>query len=63
MSPKPTPSYSATLRIEYPNTVGMLGKITSAIGSAGGDIGSIDIHQIGKNTIVRDINFSASNTE
>lgn len=56
---KPTPSYSATLRIEYPNIVGMLGKITSAIGIAGGDIGSIDIYKIGKNTIVREINFSA----
>lgn len=58
---KPTPSYSATLRIEYPNIVGMLGKITSAIGNSGGDIGSIDIYKIGKNTIIRDISFSASN--
>jgi malate dehydrogenase (oxaloacetate-decarboxylating) len=60
MSHRPTPSFSANLRIEYPNIVGMLGKITSAIGDAGGDIGSIDIHNTGKNTIIRDINFSAS---
>lgn len=63
MSPKPTPSFSVNLRIEYPNIVGMLGKITSTIGEAGGDIGSIDIYKIGKNTITRDINFSAANTE
>ncbi len=60
---KPTPSFSVAVRIEYPNQVGMLGKITSTIGEAGGDIGSIDIFKLTKNTIIRDINFSASNTE
>lgn len=60
---KPTPSFSVTIRIEYPNVVGMLGKLTSLIGESGGDIGSIDIVKIGKNTIVRDITFSGSNEE
>lgn len=57
---KPTPSFSVTIRIEYPNVVGMLGKLTSLIGELGGDIGSIDIVKISKNAIVRDITFSGS---
>lgn len=60
---KPTPSFSVTMRIEYPNVVGMLGKLTSLIGELGGDIGSIDIIKIAKNTITRDITFSGSNED
>ncbi len=60
MQTKPTPSYSTTIRIEYPNIVGMLGKLTSTIGEAGGDIGSIDIIKTSKNLITRDITFSAT---
>ncbi|AFV11540.1 NAD-dependent malic enzyme [Thermacetogenium phaeum DSM 12270] len=63
MDTKPTAGYSATVRIEYPNTVGMLGKVTSAIGMAGGDLGSIDIVSIDRNLITRDINFYAAGTE
>src|SRR4030042_1263838 len=37
--------YTLTIRAAYPNRVGMLGKITSAIGEEGGDIGAIDIYQ------------------
>ncbi len=57
---KPTPSFSVTVRVEYPNVVGMLGKLTSLIGELGGDIGSIDIVKITKNNITRDINFSGA---
>jgi malate dehydrogenase (oxaloacetate-decarboxylating) len=39
----PSPGYSFTLRIEVKNMVGMLGKVTSAIGEAGGDIGALDL--------------------
>lgn len=60
---KPTPSFSVTVRVEYPNVVGMLGKLTSLIGESGGDIGSIDIVKISKNTITRDITFSGANEE
>lgn len=60
---KPTPSFSVTVRVEYPNVVGMLGKLTSLIGELGGDIGSIDIIKISKNSITRDITFSGSNEE
>ncbi len=57
---RPSPSYSLTLRIEYPNTVGMLGRVTSLIGERGGDIGAIDIVQTTKGAMTRDITFSAS---
>ena len=51
----PSPSYSILIRIEILNQPGMLGKVTSAIGKAGGDIGSIDIVGFRKNIIIRDI--------
>jgi malate dehydrogenase (oxaloacetate-decarboxylating) len=38
----------------------MLGKVTSAIGKAGGDIGAIDLVEVGKTTITRDLSFKAS---
>lgn len=63
MNQKPIPSFGATIRIEYPNVVGMLGKITSALGQAGGDIGSIDIVSVKGNRIVREISLSASNVD
>ncbi len=56
---RPSPSYSLTLRIEYQNQVGMLGRITSVVGGAGGDIGAIDIVKTTRETITRDITFSA----
>ena len=51
----PSASYSILIRIEILNNPGMLGNVTSAIGKAGGDIGSIDIVGFKKNTIIRDI--------
>ena len=52
-------AYSITIRAEYANRVGMLGKITSAIGAVGGDIGAIDIGDIGRERMVRDITVNA----
>src|SRR5437763_3867209 len=39
MGNAPTASHSLTIRLEIQNQPGMLGKVTSAIGKAGGDIG------------------------
>src|SRR5439155_980152 len=39
----PSASYSLTVRLEIVNKPGMLGRVTSAIGKAGGDIGDIDL--------------------
>ena len=39
----PTASHSLTIRLTIQNKPGMLGKVTSAIGKGGGDIGAIDL--------------------
>ncbi len=56
----PSASYSILIRIEILNKPGMLGKVTSAIGRAGGDIGSIDIVGFKKDAIIRDIVVSVA---
>ena len=60
MAPRhPGIAYSITVRAEYPNRVGMLGRLTSAVGDAGGDIGAIDIVSVGRHSMVRDITINA----
>jgi malate dehydrogenase (oxaloacetate-decarboxylating) len=44
-----------TVRVEYANRTGMLGQVASVIGSAGGDIGSIDLVEADRQRMVRDI--------
>jgi malate dehydrogenase (oxaloacetate-decarboxylating) len=60
MSNAPSASYSLTIRVQIANKPGMLGKVTSAIGAAGGDIGAIDLVEAGAQAITRDISFKAS---
>ena len=48
MSNAPVASYSLIVRIRIVNIPGMLGKVTSAIGAEGGDIGAIDIVDVGR---------------
>ena len=59
MVPKTSASYSITIRVEIQNKIGMLGKVMSAIGKAGGDIGAVDIAGFGKDTVIRDITVNA----
>jgi malate dehydrogenase (oxaloacetate-decarboxylating) len=59
MRTTPSPSYSITLRLEIINQVGMFGKIATAIGEAGGDIGAVDIVRVGKGVIIRDFTVNA----
>ncbi|HEV2056509.1 MAG TPA: malic enzyme-like NAD(P)-binding protein [Methylomirabilota bacterium] len=59
MTNAPVASYSLIVRIRIVNTPGMLGKVTSAIGAEGGDIGAIDIVEVGRE-VTRDISFKAS---
>jgi malate dehydrogenase (oxaloacetate-decarboxylating) len=59
MVTSPSASYSVTVRLEIRNRTGMLGKVTSAIGQAGADIGAVDLVQMGSATVVRDITFNA----
>lgn len=59
MVAKTSASYSITIRVEIRSRVGMLGKVTSAIGKVGGDIGAVDIAGFGKETTIRDITVDA----
>jgi malate dehydrogenase (oxaloacetate-decarboxylating) len=56
----PSPSYSIQIQVEILSKPGMLGRVTSAIGKAGGDIGAIDIAGFKKNTTIRDIIVSVA---
>ena len=56
----PSPSYSIIIRLEIVSKPGMLGKVTSTIGKAGGDIGAVDIVGFKKNITIRDIIVSVA---
>jgi malate dehydrogenase (oxaloacetate-decarboxylating) len=56
----PSPSYSIIIRLEIVSKPGMLGKVTSVIGRAGGDIGAVDIVGFKKNITIRDIIVSVA---
>jgi malate dehydrogenase (oxaloacetate-decarboxylating) len=55
----PSASYSVTARVAIQNRPGMLGRVASAIGHAGGDIGAVDLVESQREQIVRDITISA----
>lgn len=61
--PAPGVAYSITLRAEYPNSPGMLGRITSAIGEAGGDASAIDVVSTSSGMMVRDFTINARSIE
>jgi malate dehydrogenase (oxaloacetate-decarboxylating) len=55
MPPTPSAQYSLTMRIEIDHRPGMLGKVASAIGDAGGTIGAVDLVQVEGDHTIRDI--------
>jgi len=55
----PSASYSLTIRAAIKNRPGMLGRLTSAIGEAGGDIRAVDLVELVKDLIVRDFTINA----
>jgi malate dehydrogenase (oxaloacetate-decarboxylating) len=59
MAITPSASYSLTLRAAIKNRPGMLGRLTSAIGEAGGDIRAVDLVELIKDIIVRDFTINA----
>ncbi len=59
----PGGGYSVTIRAQYPNTPGMLGRVASTIGDAGGNISSIDLVEADRATMVRDITVGADDSE
>ena len=56
----PSPSYSLTIRLSYPDDPGLLGRITSVIGEANGYIGAVDIVDVRGSRIIRDVTVNAS---
>src|SRR5215212_5383480 len=63
MQQTPSASYSLTLRVKLSSRAGSLGKLTMAIGHAGGDIGAIDIVTVGNDYIIRDITVSSASSK
>ena len=59
MAVAPSASYSFTVRLEIRNKPGMLGRVTSVIGKAGGDIGAVDLVEMSGERVLRDITIKA----
>lgn len=51
--------YSITIRVEIQYKLGMLAKVLTALGAAGGDVGAIDIVSVSPQKVVRDITVNA----
>lgn len=56
----PSPSYSLTLRLRYPDESGLLGRLTSLIGESQGYIGAVDIVEVRGGMITRDFTVNTS---
>ena len=55
----PSASYSFIVRLQITNRPGMLGRVASAIGDAGGDIGAVDLVETTRERTERDITIKA----
>jgi malate dehydrogenase (oxaloacetate-decarboxylating) len=63
MAASPSAQYSVTLRVQIDHHPGMLGKVASAIGAAGGTIGAVDLVQVNgppRPHTIRDITVETS---
>ena len=63
MPDSPSVSNSLTIRIQFQNDSGMLGKLASEIGRLGGDIGAVDLVSVGDGMMVRDLTINCRNDE
>jgi malate dehydrogenase (oxaloacetate-decarboxylating) len=60
----PSAQYSVTLRVEMDaGQTDLLGRLTTAIGGVGGDIGAIDLVGSGYQTVIRELVVNASDQE
>lgn len=59
----PNVSYSVTIRAEISNRPGALGRLTTAIGDAGGSILGLDLVEVFSDLIIRDITILAMDEE
>ena len=51
----PNAAYSVQIRLQTPNAPGFLGKVTTAIGAAGGNITAIDMVEGGGKVSTKDL--------
>ncbi len=58
-----SPTYSFTIRLNYPDEPGKLGQITTTIGKSEGFIGAIDIVSVHEGRITRDLTINAIDVE
>ena len=58
MAHAPNASYSMTIRVEFQNDSGMLGRLTSEVGRLGGDIGAVDLVSVSHGRMVRDLTIN-----
>ena len=63
MSGATSAQYSLTIRVEIDHRPGMLGKVASAIGDAGGTIGSVDLVSLEGGHTLRDITVDTAGDE
>ena len=63
MLPPTSAQYSLTLRVRIDHKPGMLGRVTTAIGAAGGTIGSIDLISLEDAHVLRDITVDTAGAE
>src|SRR5881397_673481 len=59
----PSAQFSVTLRVEIDRVLGQLGRVTSAIGEAGGQIGAVDIVEQLEHKTVRELIVDAADAE
>lgn len=55
----PNSTYAVTIRLRYPDSPGLMGRITTAIGDVQGAIGAVDIVNISEGLIARDFTVGA----
>jgi malate dehydrogenase (oxaloacetate-decarboxylating) len=63
MTGTPSAQYSLTLRVEIDDLPGMLGKVASAIGEAGGTIGAVDLVRVDQGRMIRDVTVETASAD
>ena len=63
MSATPSAQYTLTMRVEIADEPGMLGRVASAIGAAGGTIGDITVVGVERRRRIRDIRVETAGAE
>ncbi|HEY6032427.1 MAG TPA: ACT domain-containing protein, partial [Gaiellaceae bacterium] len=59
----PTASFSAVIRVRLEDQPGVFARLATAIGEAGGSLGSIDLVRVERGTKIRDVTVLATGGE